>query len=106
MQVGKFRAGLVGGLPERDLAREAVVTGRQPGVRGAQMPIFEYHCSGCGLDFERLVRSQGELVECPECRSAKVRKQLSVVAAPRGKSGGAGDSGGSCCAGGGCGCTD
>jgi putative FmdB family regulatory protein len=70
------------------------------------MPIFEYHCGGCGLDFERLVRSEGEQVTCPECRSARVRKQLSVVAAPRGRSGGAKDSGGTCCAGGGCGCNN
>ncbi len=68
------------------------------------MPIFEYHCSGCGLDFERLVRSD-ERVECPECGSPKVRKQLSVVAAPRGR-GDTHDAGGSCCAGGGCGCNN
>ena len=69
------------------------------------MPIFDYHCTGCGLDFERLVRSADERVECPECRSAKVSKQLSVVAAPRGRSGG-GNPGGPCCAGGGCGCSN
>jgi putative FmdB family regulatory protein len=69
------------------------------------VPIFEYHCSGCGLDFERLVRAD-ERVECPECRSSKVRKQLSVVAAPRSRSGVADDAGGSCCAGGGCGCNN
>jgi putative FmdB family regulatory protein len=69
------------------------------------MPIFEYHCSGCGLDFERLVRSD-ERVECPECSSMKVRKQLSVVAAPRRRGGASDDAGGSCCAGGGCGCNN
>ncbi len=66
------------------------------------MPIFEYHCMGCGLDFEQLVRS-GEAVACPECGSPKVRKQLSVVAAPRGRGGDSEDAGG-CCSGGGCGC--
>jgi len=70
------------------------------------MPIFEYHCTGCGCDFERLVRAVGERVECPGCHSTTVRKQLSVVAAPRGRSGEAKDSGGSCCAGGGCGCSN
>jgi putative FmdB family regulatory protein len=68
------------------------------------VPIFEYHCRVCGLDFERLVRSGDERVACPECRSAKVRKQLPVVAAPRSGGGGTEEAGGSCCAGGGCGC--
>jgi putative FmdB family regulatory protein len=104
MQEGKFRAGLVGASPGRDLAHEKVRTERQSGVREEQVPIFEYHCSGCGLVFERLVRTAGEPVECPECRSARVRKQLPVVAAPRGRSGGAEDAGGPCCGGGGCGC--
>ena len=70
------------------------------------MPIFEYRCGGCGLDFERLVRSANERVECPECRSVKVRKQLSVVAVLRSRGGEADDAGGSCCAGGGCGCNN
>lgn len=65
------------------------------------MPIFEYHCSGCGLDFERLVRSD-EAVVCPECGSARVTKHLSVVAAPRSR--GESDDAGGCCSGGGCGC--
>ena len=68
------------------------------------MPIFEYRCAGCGLEFEQLVRSGDERVECPECRSTRVRKQLSVVAAPRGRTGGSDEAGGSCCSGGGCGC--
>jgi len=66
------------------------------------MPIFEYHCSGCGLDFEQLVRSE-DRVACPECGSSKVRKQLSVVAAPRSRGGESDDAGG-CCSGGGCSC--
>jgi putative FmdB family regulatory protein len=66
------------------------------------VPIFEYRCSGCGLDFEQLVRP-GDRVACPECGSTKVRKQLSVVAAPR-KGGGAPDDAGGCCSGGACSC--
>ena len=66
------------------------------------MPIFEYHCSGCGLDFEQLVRAE-DRVACPECGSSRVRKQLSVVAAPRGRGGESDDAGG-CCSGGGCSC--
>ncbi len=66
------------------------------------MPIFEYHCNGCGLDFEQLVRAD-DRVACPECGSTRVRKQLSVVAAPRARGGNTEDAGG-CCSGGGCGC--
>jgi putative FmdB family regulatory protein len=66
------------------------------------VPIFEYRCSGCGLDFEQLVRPE-DRVTCPECGSSQVRKQLSVVAAPR-KAGGASEDTGGCCSGGGCSC--
>ena len=66
------------------------------------MPIFEYHCSRCGLDFEQLVRAD-DLVACPECGSTGVRKLLSVVAAPRSHGGKTEDAGG-CCSGGGCNC--
>lgn len=66
------------------------------------MPIFEYHCSGCGLDFEQLVRPE-DRVACPECGSSRVRKQLSVVATPRTR-GGESDGAGGCCSGGGCNC--
>ncbi|MEW5722724.1 MAG: zinc ribbon domain-containing protein [Thermodesulfobacteriota bacterium] len=43
------------------------------------MPIYEYTCSKCGHSFEELVRSSKEKVKCPECRSAKVKKQMSAV---------------------------
>ncbi len=66
------------------------------------MPIFEYRCTGCGLDFERLVRGE-EPVACPECGTTRVRRLLSVVAAPRSRGGDSDDAGG-CCSGGECGC--
>ena len=43
------------------------------------MPIYEYHCSKCGCDFEELVMSSSEKIKCPECKSAKVKKQMSRV---------------------------
>ncbi|MGH7703888.1 MAG: FmdB family zinc ribbon protein [Gemmatimonadales bacterium] len=72
------------------------------------MPIYEYRCTGCGADFELLVRS-GTRVTCPTCRTSKVERLLSAPA-----SHGAGrkeadfsklgpPSGGGC-HGGGCGC--
>lgn len=45
------------------------------------MPIFEYRCSDCQTRFERLVRS-GTTVQCPQCESIQVEKQLSVIAKP------------------------
>ncbi len=45
------------------------------------MPIYEYACRQCGNRFETLVRS-GTSVECPNCHSAELDKQLSVIATP------------------------
>lgn len=41
------------------------------------MPIFEYHCTGCGIDFERLVFGK-ETPTCPSCDSPKVNKLMST----------------------------
>ncbi|MFA5354511.1 MAG: zinc ribbon domain-containing protein [Thermodesulfovibrionales bacterium] len=41
------------------------------------MPIFEYRCSRCGLDFERLVFGT-KTVNCPACGSDEVRKKPSL----------------------------
>jgi putative FmdB family regulatory protein len=46
------------------------------------MPIYEYRCSQCGADFERL-RPLGRADEagpCPRCGSPEVRRRLSVFA--------------------------
>ena len=42
------------------------------------MPIFEYACQDCGHAFEALVRAS-TTPECPQCHSARLDKQLSVV---------------------------
>ena len=45
------------------------------------MPIYEFHCEGCGRDSEVLVRSvnwQG--TKCPQCGSSHLAKKLSVFA--------------------------
>ena len=44
------------------------------------MPIFEYVCQACKNQFELLVRESTK-IECPQCKSAKLEKQLSVFAA-------------------------
>ena len=41
------------------------------------MPIFEYACGKCGLEFELLV-SRGQKVVCTSCGSEDVKKKFSV----------------------------
>ena len=41
------------------------------------MPIFEYKCSACGADFEKLVFGS-TIVICPACGSDSIVKKLSV----------------------------
>ena len=56
------------------------------------MPIYEYHCSDCGDDFERFLRSMfsKETITCPECGSEHVTKAFSLFGtASSGNGGGA-----------------
>jgi putative FmdB family regulatory protein len=41
------------------------------------MPIFEYKCAACGLEFEKLVFGDAA-VSCPNCKSDIVVKKFSV----------------------------
>jgi len=45
------------------------------------MPIYEYHCTACGKDFELLVRS-GTTLACPECQGTALERLISIPAAP------------------------
>ncbi len=51
------------------------------------MPIYEYRCSSCGNEFEKLVRAS-DTPECPSCHSEKLDKKLSVFATSVQESGG------------------
>jgi putative FmdB family regulatory protein len=72
------------------------------------MPIYEYNCSSCSHQFEKLMSSSSvKNPECPECGKT-TEKLLSTFAATSegsccGGESGAGSSG-SCCSGGSCGC--
>lgn len=73
------------------------------------MPIYEYACMECEQHFEELVRSQDQVVTCPDCGAAKVVRQLSAFAIHGATvkpsfSGPSGAGGGGGCCGGGCGC--
>lgn len=43
------------------------------------MPIYDYHCTSCGTDFELLVRN-GTTVACPTCAARAVKRLMSVPA--------------------------
>jgi putative FmdB family regulatory protein len=69
------------------------------------MPVYEYRCAACGVDFERYLTTGGAAVACPSCASGDVRRKLSVVSVKTAAafSPSAMPSGGGCC-GGGCSC--
>jgi len=52
------------------------------------MPIYEYKCSDCGKLYEQIRRmSEADSgVECPGCRSERVKRQLSSFATTSGGS--------------------
>jgi putative FmdB family regulatory protein len=70
------------------------------------MPIYNYRCSACGTEFERLVRSDMTVV-CPDCNGQRLERLMSLTARPAGASGPTADysrlgppAGGGCCGGG------
>lgn len=44
------------------------------------MPMYEFTCQQCEKDFEELVFSDDEVVECPSCRSTTVMRKISAFA--------------------------
>ncbi|MFN2305129.1 MAG: FmdB family zinc ribbon protein [Anaerolineales bacterium] len=48
------------------------------------MPIYEYHCTDCKNEFEKLMRFSDPNIdspECPNCKSSNTHKRLSAIAA-------------------------
>jgi putative FmdB family regulatory protein len=43
------------------------------------MPLYDFHCGVCGVEFERLVRA-GDIVECPSCGGRDLERLLSTFA--------------------------
>jgi putative FmdB family regulatory protein len=76
------------------------------------MPMYEYRCLDCGSEFEELVRSEDEQIECEDCDSENVQRKMSTFAAhtttrtlgsmPPSAMGGGGGSKCSGCSGGNC----
>jgi putative FmdB family regulatory protein len=73
------------------------------------MPIYEYTCSACGHEFEKLrsMSRMDERMTCPEC-DGESKRQLSVFASFTTNSSGemvpVSGGGGGCCGGGAGGC--
>ncbi|HTH48796.1 MAG TPA: zinc ribbon domain-containing protein [Candidatus Limnocylindria bacterium] len=46
------------------------------------MPVYEYRCELCGKSFEKLRRmsDSDRDLECPACRSPKIKRELSSFA--------------------------
>ncbi len=44
------------------------------------MPIREFHCTGCGQEFEKIVRANVEpgTVPCPTCGSIHLEQKIST----------------------------
>lgn len=44
------------------------------------MPIYEYQCTECGYEFEKLQKmSDAALVDCPQCGKPELRKMISAA---------------------------
>jgi putative FmdB family regulatory protein len=67
------------------------------------MPIYEYECDKCHVQFEKLVFKSDEAVCCPDCCSSDVQRMMSVCGFKSGGEKGAASSrmgtGASSCAG-------
>ncbi len=46
------------------------------------MPLYDYTCQKCEHTFETLIFNDTETVECPQCQSRKVDRQMSLPARP------------------------
>jgi putative FmdB family regulatory protein len=45
------------------------------------MPIYDYRCTGCGAEFEQLVRGEQQ-VTCPQCSNSSLERLMSLPARP------------------------
>lgn len=53
------------------------------------MPIYEYYCPDCEVEFEKLVKlsEANALQDCPECGGRHTQKKLSTFATSGGSTG-------------------
>lgn len=62
------------------------------------MPLYEYRCSQCGEQFEKLVRMADAdgTIQCPSCGSVETRRKVSAFGFLGGGSGFSSGSSGGC----------
>ena len=62
------------------------------------MPFYEYRCTECGAEFEKMMRfsEADQLPACPQCQSGQTRKKLSTVASFSSSDSSSSGYGGSC----------
>jgi putative FmdB family regulatory protein len=70
-------------------------------TRSMSVPIYEYYCPDCDVEFEKLVKlaEANAVQDCPECGGRHTQKKLSVFATSGGSTG-AGAASSSCGSGG------
>jgi putative FmdB family regulatory protein len=44
------------------------------------MPLYDFRCRACGIEFEVLVRAGSAAPECPECHADDLERLLSTFA--------------------------
>ncbi|BAE52947.1 FmdB family zinc ribbon protein [Paramagnetospirillum magneticum] len=44
------------------------------------MPYYTFRCTGCGTEFETLVRSSDASPACPQCGSQALERQMGATA--------------------------
>ena len=44
------------------------------------MPLYDFHCRGCGHEFEALVRTGDAAPVCPSCKGQDIERLLSSFA--------------------------
>jgi putative FmdB family regulatory protein len=59
------------------------------------MPIYEYHCTDCGAEFEKLVFGSHPEIICEKCGSKKTEKLMSRFGMGKAESSASSDSSGS-----------
>jgi len=43
------------------------------------MPIYEFTCQTCNKEFEELVQTHDEVVDCPKCHSSEIVRRVSLT---------------------------
>jgi putative FmdB family regulatory protein len=75
-------------------------------IKESFMPFYEFHCEGCGKDFDHQasISERNQKVPCPHCGAKKTGRKLSIVGVAAGGEKSPGTAGGGHVHSGMCGC--